>query len=143
MTIISILKTDHANLREVMDKIVAEIDRENMDGFDALFQSFKKLFNMHDEVEDKVVYSDLLNNPPFSKLIRKSYQAHHVAEIGLLELRLLGYSNDNWAPKFLVIRDSILHHMHEEETLLLPRMEDLLPSSELLRMADEALTLRQ
>jgi hemerythrin-like domain-containing protein len=123
------LKSDHAKLKSVMDQTEESINRDGKE-IDDLFQEFKELFQQHDNVEDKIVYPALRKHEELNKLTLKSYQAHHVAEVGILELRLLPYQSETWGPKFLVIKDSILKHIDDEENILFPKAEKLLDSSE-------------
>lgn len=125
MNVFEILTEDHQKIKAVMDKIENITDTSDQI-CDQLFQEFKKLFNLHDKIEDDIVYPALIDIPELTRLIRKSYQAHHVVEVALLELRMTPYANDNWIAKFSVTRDSILKHIEEEETKIFPTAKEKL-----------------
>lgn len=135
---IEILKTEHTQLTELMNQlsVIANHSDRNNSMINKLFQEFKSLFQHHDEMEDKLIYPELLKHTTLEKLIRKSYQAHHIANMGILELRVVPFISDSWAPKFDVIKDSILSHMKEEEEKVLPLSAELLSSTELQKISE-------
>jgi hypothetical protein len=137
MNIVTLLKQQHQRLIGIMDRL-AQVSDTDSDQRDQLFQEFKDVFNLHDKIEDKIVYPALRKQPQLEKLILKGYQAHHMAEVGILELRMVPFNSESWAPKFWVVRDSILHHMTEEERDILPKAEQLISAAELDRLGNEA-----
>jgi len=130
MDAIAILKNDHEQLKNVMGDLETAIDA-NHENYDALFQNFKHLFDIHDKAEDDIFYPALKNFPELKKLVNKGYQAHHIVEVAILELKLTPYGNESWGPRFSVVRDSILTHMTEEEKQLFPKVKELLEKNEL------------
>jgi iron-sulfur cluster repair protein YtfE (RIC family) len=140
--IIEQLKNDHQKLLNIMDQLekMLEAGSENCG---ELFQAFKDTFSIHDQVEDKILYPALKNYPELKKLVLKGYQAHHMVEIGILELRLLPYTSETWGPRFLVIKDSILSHMKEEEELLFPQIIELINPKDLACLTEESINLRE
>jgi hemerythrin-like domain-containing protein len=136
---IQILVQDHNELKRVMNALEDAIMTENVDDMGDLFQEFKRLYNLHDEIEDEILYPALRDFPETHKLILKSYQAHHVVHVGVLELRLVPYRSEDWGPKFLVIKDSILSHIKEEESRLFEHARLLLDSGKLEELGREIL----
>ena len=130
MNIFTMLKNDHKELLAVMDKMLVSSNQETKK-FDESFQKFKAEFMLHDKIEDEILYPKLLEIPELKQLILKSYQAHHVVEVAILELRITPYSNENWLPKFSVVYDCIKHHIEEEESVVFPEAEKLLDKNEM------------
>ena len=133
---IDILIDDHKKLISVMNKLEKEIDKNKSD-YASLFQDFKKLFKMHDEAEDEIIYPALKEFSDLERLVLKGYQAHHMVEVGILELRATPYTSETWGPKLLVVKDSILAHMAEEEQLLFPAAKNHLDKSTLRKLGKE------
>lgn len=142
MNVIDVLKDGHQQLIKVMDELEAAADK-NAENCDALFQKFKSLFNEHDEIEDKIFYPALKAHPQLNKIANKGYQAHHMVEIGILELRLVPYNSESWGPKFSVIKDSVVTHINEEENVLFPHVSTLFSEQELSNMGQQALEKRK
>lgn len=141
MNAIDILKDDHKKLISVMEQLEV-VAKKQTDECDALFQQFKNLYNLHDDAEDKIIYPACKKLPQLEWLVRKSYQAHHVVEVALLELRLMPYTGETWGPKFSVVRDSILTHIHEEENALFSQAASLLSNEELNNLGKQILEQR-
>ncbi len=140
---IEILVDDHKKLKTVMKKITKNIEANDKDIFSELFNKFKELFNSHDKTEDNIVYPALMEYESLNKLILKGYQAHHMVEVGILELKITPYLAETWGPKFLVIQDCILTHMEEEETLLFPKALKVLSKKKLYSIGDEIVSSRE
>lgn len=132
---IKILCEDHQDIIKTMEDIAITVTWPN--AFDthtelkSLFEKFKQQFNAHDAAEEKIVYPELERIPQLTQKILKCHQAHHMAEVGILELKLLPFSSESWGPKFLIIRDAILSHIKEEETEIFPVAEEILSQREL------------
>ncbi len=140
MNAIALLKKDHEELIEIMAKL--EFAADNGAEVDKLFQDFKKSFHQHDNAEDEIIYPVFKDIPEFKKLINKGYQAHHIVEVALLELRLIPFLSESWAPKFSVLRDSILVHLEEEENVLFPMAEAKVSEEILNRLGNKILQQR-
>ncbi len=139
MNAIDLLKSQHDRMRDVIAQLETkgQTETNNRDEVDKLFQDFKKLFNLHDRIEDDVLYRKLKDYPELRALALKGEQAHHVVSVGLLELRLMPYFSESWLPKFLVVKDSLLTHMHEEEEILFPKTNELVSESDQEELRDK------
>jgi len=142
MNLLDALMEDHKKIKTVMDSIEVSADKSD-DSCDKYFQEFKKLFNVHDKIEDEIVYPKLLQFPELKKLVRKAYQAHHVVEVAILELRLTPYSSENWLAKFSVMHDGILKHIEEEEEMIFPKAKELIDNEAMTEMTIKANKVRE
>lgn len=75
-----------------MANLEAAVDAHH-ESCDELFQKFKHLFSIHDKAEDDVFYPALKKLPGLVKLVNKGYQAHHLVEVAILELKLIPFYN--------------------------------------------------
>lgn len=141
--IIDVLISDHEKLKNAMDRLKEAIEK-NFEELDPYFSEFKHLFYLHDKIENKVVYPAFLKGGKALKnLVMKAYQAHHMAEVGLLELKVTPFRSENWGPKFLVIRDAILQHIKEEEEEIFIVARQMLSKHELESLAKGQEEIRQ
>lgn len=141
--ITDLLRSDHESLIKLMMEMENKIIiREENETLDTLFQSFRKMFTEHDNIEEKVFYPALKNFEETYQLILKASQAHHMVNVGIMELRLLPYTSENWGPKFLVIKDSILSHISEEELKLFKKAEELIDNTQLEELGKKAMELK-
>ncbi|MFU8797297.1 MAG: hemerythrin domain-containing protein [Gammaproteobacteria bacterium] len=144
MNVIEQLRNDHDELKDVMATLELSVnEQKDNDKTEECFQQFKKLYQIHTQVEEDIVYPAFEKYSELKKLSLKGYQAHHMVDVGLLELKLLPYFSESWGPKFSVIRDSILTHMGEEEQELFAQAEMQINTEELMRLGDEMNDLKQ
>lgn len=142
ISILELLKEDHRKLQAVMDEIEG-LKQITDSRYPDLFAQFKKLFHEHDEIEEELLYPELEGFPEFDRLVVKGMEAHHIVRVGIMELRLVPFGSERWAPKFSVIRDSILCHMKEEEEVLFPKVEATFNEEALEDLGKKMLRRRQ
>jgi hemerythrin-like domain-containing protein len=139
MNIIDKLENDHEEVRAIMAELTLLLNsNDDSDKKQELFDKFKEAYSKHTKIEENIVYPAFEKYPELQKLARKGYQAHHVVDVGLLELKLWPFSSDSWEPKFSVIQDSILTHMEEEENMLFEEARDIVDETELVKLREQA-----
>lgn len=141
MNAIERLLADHVELRRTMEQL-ANIADQDIQQRENLFKQFQALFKTHDKAEDSIFYPAAKEYENLKPLVLKSYQAHHVAEVGIMELKLLPYNTESWAPKFLVVKDAIAMHMDEEEQKLFPKAKQVIDTQKLDTLGKEIDALR-
>jgi len=58
-------------------------------------------------------------------IMNEADEEHHVAKMLMAELEDMGGRGDHYDAKFNVLADTVLHHMREEESEMLPKAQDL------------------
>jgi hypothetical protein len=121
---IELLQQDHRALIKAMEEIAIRI-HDYAPGFyapdlDKLFRALLIHYQAHFQVEDEIIYPEFQLIPYITRKVLKAYQAHHIAAVGLSELKLIPYENQFWGAKFLVIRDILISLMNEEELEIFP-----------------------
>lgn len=122
---ISLIKSDHRRVIELFDtykSLQADEAKEEISS-----QIFKELA-IHSKMEEKFFYPRMkellgVTNP---KIVEDALAEHHAAKVLLLELRIMNVSNPKFDSLMQVLEDSIVHHIDEEETTLLPFAHDVL-----------------
>jgi Hemerythrin HHE cation binding domain len=71
--------------------------------------------NVHELIEEKVLYPALKPHPEARDIVLEGFQEHHVADLIVKELHGLAADDEKWGAKFKVLRESIEHHIEEEE----------------------------
>jgi hypothetical protein len=59
------------------------------------------------------------------------YQEHHVADLLVKELHTLAKDNETWGAKFKVLKESLEHHIEEEESRMFRAARAVLSRDEL------------
>lgn len=71
--------------------------------------------NLHELIEEKVLYPALKSHPQARDIVLEGYQEHHVADLIVKELHALAKDDERWGAKFNVLKENIEHHIEEEE----------------------------
>ena len=69
----------------------------------------------HERKEEKVLYPALKRHREARDIVLEGYQEHHVADVLLGELKNLDPTDERWGAKFTVLKESLDHHIEEEE----------------------------
>jgi hemerythrin superfamily protein len=69
----------------------------------------------HEKKEEKLLYPALKRHPESRDIVLEGYQEHHVADVLVAELENLDPTDERWGAKFKVLKESLEHHIKEEE----------------------------
>ena len=69
----------------------------------------------HEKKEEKVLYPALKRHPESRDIVLEGYQEHHVADVLVTELKNMNPTDERWGAKFKVLKESLEHHIEEEE----------------------------
>jgi hemerythrin-like domain-containing protein len=69
----------------------------------------------HERKEEKLLYPALKRHRDARDLVLEGYQEHHVADVLIAELKNLDPGDERWGAKFKVLKESLDHHIEEEE----------------------------
>ena len=69
----------------------------------------------HEKKEEKVLYPALKRHREARDIVLEGYQEHHVADVLIAELKQLDPADERWGAKFKVLKESLEHHIEEEE----------------------------
>jgi hemerythrin-like domain-containing protein len=80
-----------------------------------LLHTLTATLNVHELIEEKVLYPALEPHAQAREIVLEGYQEHHVADLVLRELHALARDDEQWGAKFKVLKENIEHHIQEEE----------------------------
>lgn len=69
----------------------------------------------HERKEEGLLYPALKRHRDARDIVLEGYQEHHVADVLLGELKDLDPADERWGAKFKVLKESLDHHIEEEE----------------------------
>ena len=138
---ISLLETDHRRMEELLkegeDTTVRAVDRRI-----TLLETITKELNLHELVEEKVLYPALKAHPQAKDIVLEGYQEHHVADLIVKELHGLATDDERWGAKFKVLKENIEHHIQEEEGEMFRTARGIFGASELQDMGARMATMK-
>jgi hemerythrin-like domain-containing protein len=111
---LSLLEKDHRRFEQLL-KRGEETTEAAVKGRTELLKTITAELNLHELVEEKVLYPALKTHPEAKDIVLESFQEHHVADVIVGELQRLDVSNEQWGAKFKVLKENIEHHIQEEE----------------------------
>ena len=98
--------------------------------------------NLHELLEEQALYPALAPHAETREIVLEGYQEHHVADLIVGELYDLATSDEQWGPKFKVLKENIEHHIEEEERDMFKKARAVLTREELAALATTMRTLR-
>jgi hemerythrin superfamily protein len=122
---ITLIKEDHKKVEQLFTAF-NELGEGDAGRKEDIAKEIIKELAVHAKMEEKYFYPRLkevvgVDHP---KMIEDALAEHHAAKALLLELRVLAVDNPKYASLMKVLEDSVMHHVDEEETTLLPLAEE-------------------
>ncbi len=112
---IALLEKDHRRFEELL-KQGEETTERAVKGRNELLNTLTVELNLHELVEEKILYPALKAHPEARDIVLEGYQEHHVADVLTRELHALAADDERWGAKFKVLKESLEHHIQEEES---------------------------
>lgn len=113
-------KADHDTRRDIANQIIKELA-------------------VHAKMEEKYFYPDLKEamGDDKAKPVEDAIAEHHAARVLLMELKLMPVDADQFDSRMHVLEETIMHHVEEEESKLLPFAEETINADEMERVGKE------
>lgn len=126
----SLLQQDHAEVRDLLRKMVSRPDpaQESLRGMQ---QTVNDLLLNHARMEERFLYARLVEENEALRLTSRSYDDHNQIEKLLLELNTQRMGSEAWVDLCQQILDCVEAHVQREEQEMLPLAEQLLAPGEL------------
>ena len=113
MTIYEALKRDHDKLQSLLDELI--ILEENMPNRKDLIDEIRDELIPHSRAEESVFYNSLRTIEAAKDVVSHAYREHIEAEALLKTLQLKDKIDAGWKKTARKLRDSLEHHIEEEE----------------------------
>jgi hemerythrin-like domain-containing protein len=126
----TLLETDHRRF-EALLKQGEETTERAVKGRTQLLATLANALNVHEAIEEKILYPTLESHAEARDIVLEGYQEHHVADIIVKELHTLAKDDEKWGAKFKVLKENIEHHIDEEESQMFRTARGVLTRDEL------------
>ena len=130
---IALLEKDHRRFEELLKRGEDSTERA-VKGRTDLLDTLTVELNAHELVEEKILYPALKMHPEAKDIVLEGYQEHHIADLIVTELHALAKSDEKWGPKFKVLKESLEHHIQEEEGEMFRKARGIFSREELFEM---------
>lgn len=134
--VVDILKSDHQKARKLMENM----EKADADKRKAVLKELRTELLVHSDVEEELVY------PAFAKEVgdrdakvdvAESLEEHHVAKTLLDELKDLRADSIQFDAKMKFLKESVEHHMKEEEKDMFPTLRKAASADRLHALASK------
>jgi len=111
---LALLERDHRRFEDLLKQGEETTERATK-GRTELLNILTTELNLHELVEERILYPALKAHPEARDIVLEGYQEHHVADVLTRELHTLPVDDERWGAKFKVLKESLEHHIQEEE----------------------------
>lgn len=154
MNAIELLKEDHQEALDLMDQleeITGDFDEDDEDAAAPtmsnepvqLFAQLKQALTLHTQLEEAIFYPAMKQFDETRDMIGEAIEEHQEVDQILNDMATLSPGDEEFQDKLEELRDSVEHHIDEEENELFPRAEELCGDERLNEMGNQMLQMKQ
>jgi hemerythrin-like domain-containing protein len=135
---IAVLKADHRHVSELFDRFEALGERAHTTRVRTLERITEEL-SIHADIEETVFYPAVRARLGESdeSMVLEALEEHHVVKLLLRELESMDPRSERYVAKATVLRETVDHHVEEEESELFKQVRDAFSRSELCDLGAE------
>lgn len=130
MNITELLTEDHREVDGLIAQLEGGADKET-------FTKLKNALMLHTQIEEEIYYPALEDFEQSEELIDEAYQEHSDVEQLLDDMSATEPNSEEFQDLLFQLKESINHHVEEEEGQVFPLSETLLGEDALERMGNE------
>jgi hemerythrin-like domain-containing protein len=127
---IMLLETDHRRFEQLL-KHGEETTERAVKRRTQLLKAFASELDVHELIEERILYPALKPYPEARDIVLEGFQEHHVADVLVAELQQVARDDEKWGAKFKVLKESLEHHIKEEESRMFHIARAVLSQDEL------------
>ena len=131
-----LLKKDHKKVADLMEKLEKTTER-GVKTREELFGKIQEELEIHTHIEETIFYPVLQKEKDTEDITREAFEEHKVVKNLLAELAALKKDDEQWLPKFTVLKENVEHHVEEEEGEMFKDAREAIEKEELERLGDE------
>lgn len=120
MDAITMLKDDHDRVKKILNELEETTERAVKTRTE-LFAKVEAEIRLHEEIEETILYPAFKAHETLKDIVLEGYEEHHVADMILAELDGVDVTDETWGSKLKVLKESLEHHIEEEEEKMFPR----------------------
>ena len=140
MNALELLKRDHDRMKVLLTRALTAGAEERRE--DLLGHLHRDLVT-HERMEEELLYPKLRDNPRTRDIVLEGYEEHHVADQILDELLETPADTDIWKAKMKVLKESIEHHIKEEEEEMFKKARKVLSDAELETIGEQMAAMKR
>ena len=116
---IAMLKSDHQKVKELFDKFE---ESKNSAAQGKIVANAIQELKVHATIEEELFYPSVRQQiDDEDGMMPEADEEHHVAKVVIAELENMKGDEEHWKAKFMVLAESVRHHIKEEEGEMFPK----------------------
>ena len=135
-TIYDILKMEHDQMANLLQQAL-------LDGSKVSFVKVKLKTDPHMKGEEKFFYPLLEEKEELRELVSHAYEEHNEAKALTSEMESMDERNEKWAAKLSELKQSIDHHIEEEEGKVFERAQSVLSQDKAEEIAKQYIEFKR
>lgn len=135
MDALELLEDDHKTVKKILDDLENTTER-GVKTREELFTRFKKEMQVHEVIEEEILYPALKEHKKSKEIALEGYEEHHVVDQIMTELDNLPFDDETWGAKLKVMKENIEHHIEEEEDDMFKKARQIFSKEELDEMGE-------
>jgi hypothetical protein len=139
---LTLLKDDHDKVKKMLADAEKTTERGEKTRAE-LFAKLKRELEVHERIEEEILYPALKRHPKTKELALEAYEEHHVVDMVFGELERTDTGDEEWGAKFKVAKENIEHHISEEETQMFKQARQIFDESELEELGERMRQLKE
>lgn len=130
--ILTLIESEHREAEKLFDEIANSGDaKKKQQCFDKLYQAL----NLHAQVEEFVFYPAMREYKETEKYIEEAEQEHNSVKILLEQMKALKPKDTEFETKFTYLKESVSHHVEEEESEIFDAVRKCMDEKQLQELA--------
>src|SRR5258706_2402693 len=125
MNAFTLLKADHKKVAGILEKIDSTTVR-GVKTREELFTQLKTELDTHARIEETIFYPELKKTDETRDITLEAFEEHRLVKQLLAELENMDKGDEEWTAKFTVLKESVEHHVEEEEGEMFPKARKVL-----------------
>jgi iron-sulfur cluster repair protein YtfE (RIC family) len=130
MNAFELLKEDHARVSAIFEKLEPTTERA-LKTREELFTKLKNELDVHTQIEEQLVYPVLKEEEETRDITLEGIEEHKVVKTLLQEMEAMPVDSEEWTAKLTVLKESVEHHVEEEEGEMFPKARKALPKEKI------------
>jgi iron-sulfur cluster repair protein YtfE (RIC family) len=130
MNALTLLKRDHDKVKKILGELDATTER-GVKTREELFTKVKAELQVHEAIEEEILYPALKEHPKSRDLVLEAYEEHNAVDTVMAEIDELPYDDERWGAKLTVMKENLEHHIEEEEGEMFAQCRQVFDDDEL------------
>lgn len=114
MDALTLLKDDHARVKEMLEKLDKTTERA-IKTRTQMLAKLKQELTVHETIEEEIFYPAMKQHAEAKAIVLEAYEEHDVVDTIMSEIEQTPVEDETWAAKLTVMMENLLHHIEEEE----------------------------